>query len=346
MTESQDPEGRGPDGMTDAEWLDTPDRSDGRVYVMPDDLRFAVRVALATGRPLLLRGMPGSGKSSLAPYIATQMKWRYYEHVVTYRTQPRDLLWSFDSVRRLADAQVTVRRGQTPDDASYVEPGVLWWALAPHSARRRGRPAGVGITDPCPDPFEEVNTTRKPDRAVVLIDEIDKADPDVPNSLLVPLGSHRFTVAEIGREIRTERPEAAESEPFEEEGQGHRARHLVVLTTNEERELPQALLRRCVVHVLPEHDRAMLVSIAEEHMALWPGEVTDADRDLADAVAGELMKVRQHADKQGVRRPSTAEYLDALLACRSLGIRPGDREWQLLTRNVLIKPQQMAGDRA
>jgi MoxR-like ATPase len=342
VTDNQIPAGGRPDDTTDVEWLDTPDRSDGRVYVMPEDLRFAVRVALATGRPLLLRGMPGSGKSSLAPYIATQMQWRYYEHVVTYRTQPRDLLWSFDSVRRLADAQVAVRQGATPDDASYVEPGVLWWALAPDSARRRGRPDDVEVTDPCPDPFEEVNATRMPDRAVVLIDEIDKADPDVPNSLLVPLGSRRFTVAEIGREIRTERPAGADNESDEEH---RRARHLVVLTTNEERELPQALLRRCVVHVLPEHDRAMLVRIAEEHMALWPGEVTDADRELAGAVAGELMKVRQHADKQGVRRPSTAEFLDALLACRSLGIHPGDHEWQLLTRNVLIKPQQMAGDR-
>lgn len=340
MTDSQARAEEPDDGTAAGEWPDAPDRTDGRVYVMPDDLHFAVDVALATRRPLLLRGRPGSGKSSLAPYIAGVMGWRYYKHVVTYRTQPRELLWNFDSVRRLGDAQVA-RGGRTHDDASYVEPGVLWWALAPRSARRRGRPEGVPVTDPCPDPFHEVNSQRSPDHAVVLIDEIDKADPDVPNSLLVPLGSHRFTVSEIGREIRTERPEAA-AEPGEE---SLRARHLVVLTTNEERELPQALLRRCVVHVLPEHDRAMLVRIAEEHMSQWPGEVTDADRALAGAVAGELMKVREHADKQGVRRPSTAEYLDALLACRSLGISPGDAQWQLLTQNVLIKPQQMAGDR-
>ena len=333
---------REPDGPQDTGWLDTPDRSDGRVYVMPDELRFAVNVALATGRPLLLRGMPGSGKSSLAPFIANELRWRYYEHVVTYRTQPRELLWTFDSVRRLGDAQVAVSRGETPDDASYVQPGVLWWALAPKSARRRGRPRDAEVVDPSPDPFEKTNFGRSPDHAVVLIDEIDKADPDVPNSLLVPLGSHRFTVAEIGTEVRTEEP----SDPAEQSGEeARRARHLVVLTTNEERELPQALLRRCVVHVLPEHDRAMLLRIADRHMATWPGEVTPADTALAEAVADELVKVREQADKQDVRRPSTAEYLDALLACRSLDIRPGGNEWQLLTKNVLIKPQQMAGDR-
>jgi MoxR-like ATPase len=229
------------DGTAGPEWLDTPDRGDGRVYVMPYELEFAVKVALATGRPLLLRGMPGSGKSSLAPFIARQLGWRYYEHVVTYRTQPRELLWTFDSVRRLGDAQVAVSRGERPDDASYVQPGVLWWALAPRSARRRGRSEGTEVTDPCPDPFEKINRERSPDHAVVLIDEVDKADPDVPNSLLVPLGLRRFRVTEIGEEILPEQPGAA---PRSTQENGRQARHLVVLTTNEERELPQALLRR------------------------------------------------------------------------------------------------------
>ncbi|WP_329017694.1 MoxR family ATPase [Streptomyces sp. NBC_01601] len=341
MTQEQTGTRERPDEAGGSEWLDTPDRGDGRVYVMAPELDFAVRVALATGRPLLLRGMPGSGKSSLAPFIARELGWRYYEHVVTYRTQPRELLWSFDSVRRLGDAQVAARRGETPDDAAYVQPGVLWWALAPESARRRGRSDDAEITDPCPDPFEKVNSDRSLDHAVVLIDEIDKADPDVPNSLLVPLGSHRFQVAEIGREIETEQPVL----PSAAQGPA-RARHLVVLTTNEERELPQALLRRCVVHVLPEHDQAMLVRIAKEHMAEGPGEVTETDVELAEAVAEKLMEVRDQAGKQDVRRPSTAEYLDALRACRSLDIRPGDEEWRLLTRNVLIKPQQMTGDPA
>jgi MoxR-like ATPase len=287
--------------------------------------------------------MPGSGKSSLAPFIARQLGWRYYEHVVTYRTQPRELLWTFDSVRRLGDAQVAVSRGERPDDASYIQPGVLWWALAPRSASRRGRPEDTEVTDPCPDPFEKINRDRSPDQAVVLIDEVDKADPDVPNSLLVPLGLRRFRVTEIGEEILPEQPGSA---PQSARENGRQARHLVVLTTNEERELPQALLRRCVVHMLPEHDKDMLVRIAKEHMQTWPGGVTADDEELAEAVADKLVEVREEAARQDVRRPSTAEYLDALLACRSLGIRPGEDDWQLLTRNVLIKPQQMAGDPA
>ncbi|MEV4037853.1 AAA family ATPase [Streptomyces umbrinus] len=342
---SQEPTGadQPTDGPQPPEWLDTPDRGDGRVYVMPYELEFAVKVALATGRPLLLRGMPGSGKSSLAPFIARQLGWRFYEYVVTYRTQPKELLWSFDSVRRLGDAQIAAPRGERPDDARYVHPGVLWWALAPRSAVRRGRPEEAEIPDPCPDPFEKINDDRSPDHAVVLLDEIDKADPDVPNSLLVPLGLHRFVVTELGKEIHTELPEPAPRPTREDTRQ---ARHLVVLTTNEERELPQALLRRCVVHVLPEHDRDMLVRIAKEHLHTWSGEVTRADEELAEAVADKLMEVREEAVMQDVRKPSTAEYLDALLACRTLGIRVDDDDWQLLTRNVLIKPQQMAGDPA
>src|SRR5437879_3622590 len=76
--------------------LDAPDRRDGRVYVTDAPIKLALKVALATGRPLLLRGDPGSGKSSLAAYVARNLGWRYYEHVVTARTDATDLLWTFD----------------------------------------------------------------------------------------------------------------------------------------------------------------------------------------------------------------------------------------------------------
>src|SRR5689334_2156221 len=118
------------------------DRRDGLGYVYHDPkIALAVNVALATFRPLLIFGPSGSGKSSLAPSVARILRRRYYEQVITSRTQARDLLWQFDTLRRLSDAEA----GRLdPDDRSkeqvarYITPGVLWWALDPASARLRG----------------------------------------------------------------------------------------------------------------------------------------------------------------------------------------------------------------
>src|SRR6478735_1711529 len=101
----------------------SPDQRDGAVYVTDPDLLLAVDVALAARRPLLLRGDPGSGKSSLAAFLARNLGWRYYEQVVTARTRPRDLLWTFDAVRKLADASATDTSAESLRDADYVEPG-------------------------------------------------------------------------------------------------------------------------------------------------------------------------------------------------------------------------------
>ncbi|UIX30073.1 AAA family ATPase [Streptomyces sp. GQFP] len=323
--------------LSPEDWFRSPDRGDGEIYVMSPRIEEAVMVALATGRPLLLRGRPGSGKSSLAPFIARQRGWRYYDHVITYGTRSTELLWRYDSVRRLADAQAHRQGAVGLDDASYVEPGVLWWALAPGSARRRGRAAGQAAPGAeCPDPSADVNVGRSPDHAVVLIDEIDKADPDVPNSLLVPLGSHRFTVVETGTEVRLEQPVGEVDPRF--------SRYLVVITTNDERELPQAFLRRCVVETLPDHDVPSLVRIAEEHMKTWHGSAGDGELRLAEALAVELGKVREQAMTIGLREPSTAEFLDALRACLTLGITLGSERWEWLKNCVLIKRQQIAGD--
>lgn len=314
----------------DAHALDAPDRRDGRVYVMPPELALAVQVALATGRPLLLRGDPGSGKSSLAPYVARQRGWRYYEHVVTSQTQARDLLWSFDAIRRLADAQAGIR--DLPG-AAYIEPGALWWAFSPISARRRG---AIGQdTAPALEPFHQINGTRSRDRAVVLIDEIDKADPDMPNGLLVPLSSGSFAVPDINVEIRKEPPI---SEQF-----GGNARHLIVITTNEERELPEAFLRRCVVVWLESPNEDTLIEIAKVHAAMSGGEWTASDRVLAQEVARAVLVVREEARQQRIRPASTAEYLDALRACRHLGIDTSHEQWRLLSQFVLLKPQQPGG---
>ena len=302
-----------------------PDPRDGRVYVMSDEIELAVRVAEATGRPLLLRGEPGSGKSSLAAFIARQRRWRYYEHVVTSRTQARDLLWTYDSVRRLADAEA-LQDGEALNDYDYVEPGALWWALAPGLAQRRGAPDGESPARPAADPNARINERRSAEHAVVLIDEIDKADPDMPNGLLVPLGSNEFTVTETGTKIS----------PAE------RGKRIVVITTNEERALPQAFLRRCVVLwlKLPEDAQAAtdwLVTIATAH---HQGTFTQDDETLARAIAGELIALRADAARQALRAPSTAEFLDAVRACGTLKIGVGSADWARLRDLLLIKPQQ------
>ncbi|WP_433622926.1 AAA family ATPase [Nocardia sp. CA-120079] len=319
------------DSSSDGRVLDGPDRRDGLVYIMSEYVDFAVRVALATGRPLLLRGEPGSGKSSLAAFIARERRWRYYEHVVTSRTQARDLLWTFDSVRRLGDAQARNPAGAVLNDSSYIEPGVLWWAFARESARRRGADLDQMAIDAV-EPNAMMNADRSADHAVVLIDEIDKAEPDVPNGLLVPIGSNEFVVTETNSVIRKEPPRAPIDPGL--------SRHLVVVTTNEERELPQAFLRRCVVLWLDEPGPKHLVDIARAHLKTYDGGFTKADKQLADELAAVLIKLRVSARDKHIRAPSTAEYLDALRACRELGVTVDSDQWAQLRNLTLLKPQQ------
>jgi MoxR-like ATPase len=314
-----------------------PDRRDGAVYVMSDDLTLAVDVALATRRPLLLRGEPGSGKSSLAAFVARNLQWRYYEHVVTARTRSRDLLYTFDSVRKLADASSGRSDGLDLRDHDYVEPGVLWWAFDRESALRRGvvedsdDPATPPTrpTRPTPplEPDADINAERKPHHAVVLIDEIDKADPDLPNGLLVPLGSGEFRTLETGALIRRRLPE---TDPAI-------GNLLVVVTTNGERDLPAAFVRRCVTYRLAPPSPERLVEIGTRHLRAIGVDVDGATTALLRAVALRIDVLRRESAEAGRRMPSTAEFLDTVNACRGLHIGVDSEHWQRLERLVLMK---------
>lgn len=307
--------------------LDSPDRRNGSVYCYDDKLQLAVELALCTGRPLLLRGDPGSGKSSLAAYVARNLGWRYYEHVVTSATRAQDLLWRFDAVRRLADAQA--RPGLPLYDFNYVEPGPLWWVFDPELAKRRGAPPGARVSE-AEEPNRELNSRRDADRAVVLIDELDKADPDVPNALLVPLGSTRFHVDELNVDVARASQPGGEREKV--------SGLLVIITTNEERELPPAFLRRCVVHKLVHPDAPRLVEIARRHFERPARPFDQADLALCRSIAKRVNTLRETAEAEVRRPPSTAEYLDAVRACRTLGIKVGtSAAWMALEKAVLRK---------
>jgi len=283
------------------------DSRDGRVYVWNPEIELAVNVALATGRPLLVRGPSGSGKSSLAAAVALAQEWRYYEEVVSSRTEAQHFLWRFDALRRLSDAQTNEG---VQDPVAYVRPGSLWWAFDGDSAARRG------VTTPLPGIKDPTRLPAPPSaRAVVLIDEIDKADPDVPNNLLVPLGSLEFTCTDAD-DAKVKAVEVP----------------LVVITTNDERELPNAFLRRCVVATLQRPGRQQLLDIAIAHYG-------EDEADLYERVADALEQVASAKEKR-LHPPSTAEYLDAIGACRELEVQPDDSSqvWREITRAIFLKP--------
>lgn len=265
-----------------------------RHFVFAQEAVLALNVALATGRPLLVSGEPGSGKTSLARFAARALGRVFYRETVTSRTQASDLLASYDTLRRLSHAQV--QDALKPDQA-YVVPGKLWWALSPQTAAQRGRQAlaaehAVALLD---DPGE-LPPGGSTGKATLLLDEIDKADPDVPNDLLESLDERRFTVRETGDRIEPSRTDV-----------------LILLTTNGERELPPAFLRRCVALRLPDPDLPWLLDIARRRFGAGALPLQDP---LYQRLADKVMALR--GEGQDRRPPSTSEFVDAVAACREL----------------------------
>lgn len=302
-----------PDGTTTGERVSVQPEG-GRAYLYDDTIILAVNVALATHRPLLIAGEPGTGKTTLATNVAHVIGWRFDQQVVTSRTRARDLLWTVDSIRRLADAQLGAK--ELRPRAEYVEPRSLWWAFDPVSAARRGPKENLadGVR-PAVDRGRQPAKAAKQPGSVVLIDEIDKAEPDVPNDLLEPLDTGKFRVEDL-------------DEPYEVVGRPERV--LLCLTTNQERELPAAFLRRCVVLSLPKPTAEWFVTIADVRFG-------KAHHALHTDVATRVMELRAAAERSKLRPPSTAEYLDAVEACRQIGKRKMPAAWKLIEQSLLWK---------
>ncbi len=277
-------------------------------HLFDTDQKSALRAAEAAGRPLLVRGDPGTGKSQLAQAAAAATGRLFLAIVVDARSEASDLLWRFDAVARLADAHLAAVPGSdTPKDLNagrYVEPGPMWWAFDWDDAAKQLEHSRVGGV--VPDLPESDWTPRR--GTLLLIDEIDKAEADLPNGLLEALGNGRFSVPPLGKVVA--RP--ADVPP-----------PLVIVTSNEERELPAPFLRRCLVLTLklPKLHRELTDYLVERGALHFPAMYRDYPDALTKAAAA-LIAYRNKAAEEGVYAPGLAEYLDLLRVLDRIGGDP------------------------
>jgi MoxR-like ATPase len=280
----------------------------------------ALNAALAAQRPLLVRGNPGTGKSQLARAAAQHLGRLFVTEVVHARAESQDLQYHFDAVGRLGEAQAlgaACRTGKAREKEikeclepkRFLAPGALWWAFDWQSASDQSENTCFKHRVP-----EEPVCWTPAQGSVLLIDEIDKADADLPNGLLETLGNGGFTVPYLDHSICIQEGVAPP---------------LVIITTNEERELPDAFVRRCLVlHLyLPDEDPKNREQPEADRQQKLTEYLTkrgkDHFADLADKVRQEAAKQlwadRDAARRQGLTPPGMAEYIDLLRAVRELG---------------------------
>ncbi len=243
----------------------------------------AIQAALLSGRPLLVEGPPGSGKTQIAAAAAAVLGRELIAFVVNSNTRPEDLLWQYDALQRLNDAQA--EKLGPPED--YLSKGPLWLALD-SGDDHNGIPPAVS-------PYKPRN--KQSAGKVVLIDEIDKADRSVPNSLLEVLGQRRFYCPYLKKEIGLD----GEEPP------------LIVITSNREQQLPPAFVRRCLVLRvgLPDDEDAFVEKLSRRaQMHFGNGLSDDQYREVARA----LWKYRQNSGLAEELQPGQAEYFDLVRA--------------------------------
>ena len=224
-----------------------------RDYVATDDLKVAVNAAIALERPLLIKGEPGTGKTVLAYEIAEALGAELITWHIKSTTKALQGLYEYDAVTRLRDSQLGDER--VKDVKNYIKKGKLWEA------------------------FEA------PERPVLLIDEIDKADIEFPNDLLQELDRMEFYVYETNETIKAE------------------VRPIVIITSNNEKELPDAFLRRCFFHYIRFPDEETMNAIVDVH---FPG--------IKQKLVSEALRIFYDMRKvPGLKKkPSTSELLDWL----------------------------------
>ena len=232
-------------------------------YISTEDLNVAVNAAITLEKPLLIKGEPGTGKTELARQISNSLGLEIIEWNIKSTTKAQHGLYEYDTVSRLRDSQFGEEK--VKDISNYIKKGPLWRAF---EAKKK---------------------------VVLLIDEIDKADLEFPNDLLLELDKMEFYVYELQKKIQSQN------------------RPIVIITSNNEKELPDAFLRRCFFHYIKFPDENTLKKIIEVHFPKIKSKM----------VNGALQKFFDVRNTAGLKKkPSTSELIDWLQLLLSDDIDP------------------------
>ncbi|MBQ6401033.1 MAG: MoxR family ATPase [Firmicutes bacterium] len=250
-------------------------------YVVTPELMDAVNVSIALKKPLLIKGEPGTGKTMLAQAIAESLDKPLIVWSIKSTTKAQDGLYLYDTVQRLYDSQFG--EGDVSDIGQYIRLGKL----------------GEAFTSE--------------DQAVLLIDEIDKADLEFPNDLLWELDRMEFYINETKETITTKH------------------RPIVIITSNAEKELPDAFLRRCIFHYIEFPDEEKMREIIRVHYG-------DLDGKLVENALEAFYQIREMSDLQ--KKPSTSELLDWIQALMVSGVSVDDLSEKMPFVGVLLKKNE------
>ena len=222
-------------------------------YIATEDLKVAVNAAITLERPIIVKGEPGTGKTMLAHEVAEALGSKIITWHIKSTTKAQQGLYEYDAVSRLRDYQLGDKK--VNDISNYISKGKLWEAF-----ESEGRP-------------------------ILLIDEIDKADIEFPNDLLLELDKMEFFVYETGETIKA------------------KDRPIVIITSNNEKELPDAFLRRCFFHYIKFPDVETMEQIVHVHFP-----------DIKNNLIREAFKIFYDIrDVPGIKKkPSTSELIDWL----------------------------------